>query len=427
MLREKVQRRVCKATFLLACVVPTLVVAILVCIRFHPQWRGSVMRQIGGAVGLRLSCDRLMTPRPGVTEVEGLTIADPATGNRIATCDRARWRRSNGEWVIAVRNLSVESAPLCGDALVTRLARHDRAIAQLTAASVVVLSPEGQATNWNGVRCELTTDSQAISSMRAWIDVEFDGVRPAAPPLATLSHDLHNGAPLTKLVIATGEGSLPCWMLVGAPMPREAACAASFCGDFAATYDGRRTIEESEGSAHGAVVFTGRNGDATHAAWRAARLDLNEARWDQGRVSRLHANVIASHGSLDRAFIRSLHQLGCRPHDSLIAAWNATPEGPIAFDTLAAELELDAAGLAIVGRCGETAFKQRGGAINFAVLQRDNVPLMLEPAHRPLPTVAIVQALWPDAPLDAPSIPAAQALVRRLPIAAATDTAEIVR
>ncbi|MGL4514897.1 MAG: hypothetical protein ACRCT8_17565 [Lacipirellulaceae bacterium] len=427
MLREKIQRRLCRTTFFLACVLPTLAVAILVGVRCHPQWRGTVMRQVSDAVGLRLECDRVTTPRPGVIEVEGLRIADPATGRRIARCDRARWVRSRGQWVVAVRELSVESTALCGAAIASRIAKHDGALATLQANSVLVTSPEGTCSCWRGLRCELSEQGPALVSLRAWVEDSFGAARPSATPLVSLSHDVTGAEPLAKLVVTTGEANVPCWLLAGAPMPVEAARGGAFSGVYEALCAANGTFSDCSGGATGAIDFAPRLDGAAGVSWRAARVDLRDARWEGGRLSRLHANANARQGALDRTVIVGLNQrLGCRPCASLYTAWNLDPERPVPFDDLACEVELTGAGLSVIGQCGEIIGKRRGGAIAHAVLARDDEPMLLEPAERSLPVMAIVRAMWPDDEVVAPATQGAQALARRLPLAA-TGGEEIVR
>lgn len=391
MLLEKTQRRLCRALFVLGCVLPTLAVAGLVVDRWSPAYEAEVLAAAGAAVDARLECDRLTTPRPGVVELHGVRLATPTTGQPLATCDKALAERTADGWRLLVDAARVADGPLAARWL-----------------QELVQGP---------LRVEARCRSLSINGAESLADVRFDlGGKPArrlkvAAEGASLVVS-HDGGRWSARGV-TGDWAIPSAWLPGDPLGFADAAASRFTGECRAVWSPSEPAPLCEAS--GALRLETIDLGGVSAERGAARLD--ELRWQGGRIERLAGRIDLRQGLLTREIAYGLHQaMGVTFFDEMYRRYHDPHyEAGTPFSQLACEVELDAEGLTLVAGCGEIDGQFRGGEVGHAIAEHEGVALLKEPLDRPLPPHTLVRA-W--RPLDAAELPASEAAIRaasRLP------------
>lgn len=96
-LSDKTRRPVCLAIFFLACVLPTLCVFAWGVSRSGPWHASNQAKRLGQRLGVEVSLEAVLHPRPGVVVYKNLELSNPETGATMLHCDRLRaeWTRSD--------------------------------------------------------------------------------------------------------------------------------------------------------------------------------------------------------------------------------------------------------------------------------------------------------------------------------------------
>lgn len=404
MLREKTQRRLFRTVFLVGCVLPTLALTAWSIARIHPSYGRFLLGWVGYSVGIDLECDTIRTPRPGEYEIEGLRVAHPETGERLAECNRLRVRHDGALWTFVA-----DRCEIAADVDRLPVLRGGDSGADLSGqvATLAAVDAMGEEVCvWRRVRCRVAgvSDETQQPYAEAWTEPKND----SEPTHITWVRDKKDD----RVVLTTGDTPLPLRLAPPGLLPQSIARGTTFSGELTI----ERQNAETAGHASGELQVTTLSGAL--ASWSNASVRLIDLAWTDGRIDRLQAHLEAREGSLNRLFVWGLYQmLKCHPEEALQRFWSSTSDDtPIPFDQLACDVELDATGLTIYGRCGDVGGERRSGAIAHAVLSKQGEPLLLEPTERQQPPTNLVRAVWPDASPAVPATAEAQDVARRLPI-----------
>lgn len=395
MLREKSQRRLFRALFVLGCVLPTLAVAGFAAQRLSPSFSRSLVERLGSQLGVRIDCMRLGTPRPGVYEMQAVAIRDSATDAPILKIDTARLAKHNGRWHLNAPDCSVADAAAAASLL-----------ARFNESGIPADTQLGRVRIGSG---------EVLRGVAITVGDADDGVRElslAADDGERVQARLDAGA--WQIDAITGDRGLPAAWLPNAPLPTSEGGTIRFVGSMRAEID--RPHEAVRGVAAGRFEASDLGLNGLHAR----RLEFAECdfRWTNQRIEHLTGRLTLSDGELSRRLVEGAATwLTLKPSDHLLSLYNE-PAEPLAwfpFTQLACEVELSAGGLVLVARNDRFNGENRSGLVAHATVEHEGRPLLGEPQAPALSAQRLVRAWFSDQTAELPASPEAIEMARCLP------------
>jgi hypothetical protein len=385
MLLEKTQRRLCRAVFVLGCVLPTLAVAGFATARLRPSYVGGVLAAVGERLRAEVDCDDLQTPRPGLYVVKGVRLADLASEEEFLTCDELRLDLGARPPRFAARNVAVRRP---ADAWLLQVLQSD-------------CSAEGQATR-------LVVGEACYEQVS--VELRHGSLKASGNGGANLTASIDEG--VCRVAFDSASQAVEADWLSYEPLNAVSSQSARFRGKAfcSVPVDGA----DAKGEAAGHFAFAGLSLAGLTASH--GTLAAEELRWAGPRVERLAGRLELREGQVTRPLIYGMCRwLTMEPFAALEARWADPATAEIPFTQLACEVELDAKGLTLVAGCGELDGETRGGAVSHAVLEHRGEPLLKQPQTRPLPVQRLVQAWRPDDVAELPATAEAIEMASRLP------------
>lgn len=417
---DRSRRHLAIAMFVLLCLVPTALVLAWGIARQLPWHVRREADRLSAALGLKVVLAGLRHVRPGTVYYQGLELFEPETGSRILHCAR----------VEAVRGTTTDAQGEGRDSVALTLVRPEIAADQLvqvgrvahrllvergarqgvefqwTAAEAIVRASDGLLvlSDLQGKTESHPGWSQAQASFRLAPSQQSE------PARIRLVRNRQVAPPATGFELDTGAAYLACPALAAAlPGIERLGPRSRFRGNLWA-YE---TPEGWAGQFQGAIVDVSLDGllaDRLPSTLSGlARIDLETARFRQGRLEEVKGSVAAGPGMASRWLIdAAVERLGLRGGVPTTASVSQ-----VRYEQLAAAFFLDARGLWLAGQCGAADCRA-------ILVDRYNV-LLGEPAAQPLPLAAVVQTL---APSNDPPVPLTRQtawLMRHLPLPEAKD------
>lgn len=407
------QRSVCRVLFLTLCVLPTLAVAGWTARRMLPGVLQSRLAVLVEPLGAELACEAMVTPRPGVIRLQGVTILDAELGLSIAQCDWLEARQTRGAVAVQAGVMRVKSERLIdlGRMIDRGMREEESAAITLRLDELQIASNSSGVSTWRHVHAVLPPADPQLGpelTLRGMLAGQSDETS------LVVTRNRQMEPPTTRVALATGKASIDADLLT--PMlPWESLNAgASFAGEITVTLGA-----ESQGDLSGrwSELNLAQSLSLPSQALQFVEspvVEIDQLRWDGERITSLKGQAAGGAGTIDRSAVYSANaKLQCAAGDTLVAEWQASPEGPIEFDRIALALELDATGVRLRGLLGTPA--------GNCMLARGDMPLLYGPQARRLPIASLLGFIAPaDAPLR-PTGSRVEAFARRLP--QSSDTA----
>lgn len=402
MLSASAQRIACRLLFLLLCVGPTLAVAGYTAARILPSWQTNQLASVSRQLGLRISCQRATTPCPGQIQLEDVTLAEPESGELVATINTLGITREGSRQVLQIGQLKVQ--PSATDTIYRELAellRSDWLSETHLFCEELILPNEAHSAAWQRVRGHVSAADEAGREFRIWTVAE-DGT-PDALKLSIV-RNRQVTPPATRIELQTGDQPLPI-SLIAELLPAP-SLTGHFTGNFSSTTAGSDTNGRLAGLCSGLPVqeLLATEGGGLLLN-QPANIVFNELAWKGEQIQSLQASVAAGSGEATAEWIYALNSmLQCRHTDHLLAEWHPPQQPPIAFDQLTLSLSLDGSG-----------FHLRGDE-SGSVLSRGGNSLLDQPLSESLPLTALLHFVAPQGEQLRPTGKRAEALARRLPL-----------
>lgn len=406
-LHQSVRRRLCRAIFCLACLLPTTTLLAWTLSRKLPGHVEQCEARLSELLGMDARIERVAYPQPGVCLYEGLELADPETRQPVARC---RWLEL--AWsgrVLTVRPATVEIDSQRADRLVRLLMRRLQrelparaATVRLLPTSVTLSGPHDRQT-YDDAEC-LIESTEAGDS--ATLRFRLAGVDMSEAATVVVARR-HGTQARTRVSLDTAGAALPVslfavWFDFENFLGRDAR------------FRGSLWIDEDDGGRRGDLTGVLTDVDLEslvsarfpHVLSGRAVVEIDRARIEQGRLVEAAGLLRAERGVLGRSLIeaavKSLHCLPAREPAE-------TDARPINYRQLLVRFVVDADGL----RLGGLTTGPDAGTIVRDDRER---PLLGEPARQPLPLVAMVRALVPPSQTQVPATQETAALVPWLPL-----------
>ncbi|TWT85619.1 hypothetical protein Pla123a_04260 [Posidoniimonas polymericola] len=419
MLHQSTKRRLCRALFLLACLLPTFAVTGVIAWRLRPDYSHKQLADLAAGLGVRVECGQCYTPRPGERRFADLRVLHPETGALIATLDTLRCAGTD-EGVVGVAGvLTIEVGKLAdaGRVLCDSLRGVTAGVASITFAEVrcgnQLLAADAR----------LTSESP-VADRRVWSLAEeaADGRR------FQLVRNRQLDPPTTRLTLETGAAPLAWGRLAGlTPLPAALGPAATFAGKL--TLDLEANHGQLQGGFNGVdlAAFTPpESGLHTHVPARLYGVDLA---WQAGRFERLDLCVEAAAGEAAWPFADlARYQLRCVLTGPMLTAveenirLQAYPNTPLAFDALAFRLRLDGAGCRVLGLLSPSA-----GFDQNCVMQRQGQTMLVADGEHAQPLDALLPLVQTPGVGSPYACPRAVELLAKLPTQDPTNAPALQR
>ncbi len=409
-LHDSTRRLLCLVVFLGLGLAPTLWTARWCLGRNHPALAANEAQRLSLSLGLRVGLTRFEYLRPDAVAYYGLQLADPETGRPLARCEslrctRATSRDAAGQSVESL-HLVAKQCDLEADGL-TELGRLVQRLLQsrtawssphgrLEATAVSVRSPAAsvQLRDVQGQMGTLPSGGQAEIVFR------LPGTTEVEPVRIRLGRNRQMNPPATGFELSTGGTAIACRTLaLGLPLFARFGAQSRWSG----TLWANQMSEDWQGELTGRLLDLDLAGlfsqGFPHKLSGTANLDIQVARFRQGRLEEAAGVVLAGPGVISR----SLLDAAVTRLTLLRGATPAVPSDLVPYRELAAGFLLDARGLALRGRGG-------------AILVDNQGPLLGDPATQSLPLASVLQLLVPESDVSIPASRQAERLMQWLPL-----------
>jgi len=413
-LHDRTRRLLCVAAFVLLGIAPTVAVAVWSVVRHWPGRVAAEAESLGRRLGLNVRLAGLTHVRPGVVRYQGLQLSDPETGRRLLSCPavECQWTRKTGPAgrdslalaLTAVQpEIQADALPELG-CLAQRFMQAQTGWAEpdarLDAGDVTLRLREGAIAlrQVQGLVATLPGGVQAEVSFR------MTGQGAGEPLRIRLGRNRQMTPPATGVEFSTG-GAAVAMSTLALVLPDVSVLGpdARFQGSIWA----HRLPDGWQGELSGQLLDVElglllRDG-FPHKLSGPARLDVNVARFRQGRVEEAAAVLPGGPGLVSRSLLdAAVERLG-------LARGNppATANDLVPYEQLAVAIVINRQGLALRGQCPgaeRTILADRYGA------------LLGDPLSPSLPSAALVHLLLPASDLVVPASRQSERLIRLLPV-----------
>ena len=414
-MRFETRLLVCRAGFVVFCLLPTMVVGAWIIWRSSApaafdkaQWE----RELTTYLGLVAEIGQIECPRPGLTRLGGLRLLEPDTGIIVAEVHQVDVTETAGGWQIAPAQLFIDGNQL---ALVSRTIDERILRLPITAASgwqaihvsiephdgLIRLSGSDQTLQQLGGEVELLSNSARFE-----LSFGFPSAAHAAG-LVRLSaiRDRTESRGRTLWHLNTNGAAIPCHLL--ASLTPDLAALGRDC-----QFTGVAQLCRSQGETAGLVVGTLTQVDLdalvseqfSHVLSGLAKVRIDKGLIERSKLVELRGEVEAQSGAISRSLVTAA--IG---HLGLVAS----PESGqgtaaiIPFRRLAMSFHLSGKSLALAGGADPVT----GGAL----LANAAGPILTAPADHSIAAVNLLRTLLPENEYQVPATRQTAGLVQLLP------------
>jgi len=412
-LHDKTRRLICVALFIGLCVFPTVIVGAWCVARQLPGRVEAEASRLESLLGLNVMLDDFSNPTPGVSLYRGVELSDPESGRTVARC-----RTLEASWVEGpdqqggsrpVLILSASQPEIEGDSfeqisrLVDRLLRGNT-----TAADLSVRFSAAEAT------FRADADSQTLTEVEGGIEpspggtqaevaFRLAGVEMSEPARIRVARNRQSNPPRTGFELYTADAEFHCGTLsIGIPMLEPLGSRSRFRGYIWASM----TDSGWEGQVTGRLLDVPLGSLVSdhfpHKLSGESEINIQAARFSQGRLREATGNISAGPGIVSRSLIQAAVE-----RLTLTAGVDtAKLRDLISYQQLSADFQIDVSGLRLAGRC------QPSGAI---LVDRQR-PLLGSSSSGPQPVVSLLRTLVPANEVQVPATEKTDWLMRHLPV-----------
>jgi len=349
-MHESTRRRLCRAAFGLACVLPTAL-ALLWC-----YWQGQPARvaeaeaQLTALTGLSARVGSVSRPRPGVVRLSDVQLNEPESGALVARCDKLEFR--------SYRNLvkaSLFRARIDADRLAALWPAIDRRMQRWQAdwPAVAVQCDEIEVRSTHGqlklraADCDLAGLRRTPDEVQAWAAFQIAEVDNAGKVTLWARRKKQASRPSTRFEVVSSEAWLPAWLLANGCAPlAQVHPEARLRGKFAAVQNANGWDAEVDGfEMQGRDLHRALSGRLPSFGVWPLRVRIDHAKLREGRIERAEGSVRGGSGTVSLQTLAQVEgALGLQLKTRVAA-------GALPFDEMHAGFRLDHEGLHLDGHC----------------------------------------------------------------------------
>ena len=395
-LSQRDQRWLCRVIFLLAGVLPALVVIIFTGYWLMPGRASRVSAWLEGQLETAVSIRQAAAPQPFMLRIDRLELRDQESGHVFAIASQLQIDRRAGRLRVVAEEVLLDwNQREATMRWLKRWVRRDRpqkfALRARRAAAVEIPLDTAR----DGAEPPLVVLKQPVLALASRFDgtqiagrvITLDASSEAGGPLHwRLERNRQTTPPSSRIEFETGAQPIPLGMLAGA-MPLAGRCgrAATFAGNCRLRFDQRAVAGEATGTLQQIDCNELLGPESPHKLNATATLQWHRLQWNRGRIVRGEGRLSAASGTIGHSLVDAARtRLAFRP------AGAATSDGevPLTFDQLAMKFSLSATGLTIWGDCQPTTTVPAG-----SVVVGNNRVLVAQPPYVDIPLSWLVAAL----------------------------------
>ncbi len=398
-LHETTQRRVCRVMFVILCIVPTLLTLVGIAYCNRPWRQADWQRTLAQKFHVRAVLDDITLPRPGVTELTNLLLADLRTNSPLGSINKLNFQRNHSRLTLHADHLTVEAQhlPDLVMAVSTWLATDELGPLDFQADHLTITGPSLHAVELNRltIRSE-ATDSQ---SQRFQLKALDDAGK-------TIQLALESEQGVLGCIVDAQQVPLPAW-LVGKLVPGVRGCGnATFHGKISATSENQLVHGKLRGKFEQVDLQSWIGNNGPHRLQGRAQFDLSQLDWSGDRIEIAQGSIKAGQGASSFSLLLNARDIcGCVTGPTWESLKPDTEQELVAFDQMALSFQMNSTGLAVAGLCKEGALMTVG-----------ETPLLFAPSQA-RPVGELVQLLdFRRQPGWLPATRKAHALAGKLPL-----------
>lgn len=413
-MHNRTRRVLCRIGFFTLCVVPTLFVAGLICIVRSPVYlayqKSALERSLSDGLGLVVSIDKIKHPVRGVTELEGVELADPESGDRIALARRIETGRNGEELVLLASQSEIQGEKIrhLWEVLQDRVLRSHRSSelrAQLVAGEVTIRrADDAETTMLTGVRCRLVPTAEGPHALIEFRDVAHQADEPAQ---LHVTRNRQMSPPATRWKLQTGSTSFSCAMLADhVDILANLGDEATFQGSVEMTSTGRGWEGEIAGRFRQVDLDQLVTNRYSHQLSGVAEIGFQRATFAEGKLLDAIGDVTCEGGVVSWSLLDQARESLGLLADARLRSTVVDSLWP--YRQLKFGFSLSAEGFDITGHCNSVG--------EGVVMADDNGPLLADDPQRIAQVVALVRTLASKNGEQVPATPEAHQLLDVLPI-----------
>ncbi|NOZ41109.1 MAG: hypothetical protein GXP24_12920 [Planctomycetes bacterium] len=348
-LHETTQRRVCRVTFIVLCVVPTLLTLVGIAYCNRPWRQADWQRTLAQKFHVRAVLDNIKRPSPGVIELTSLQLADLRTNNPLGSIDKLSFHRQNSRLTFHANHLTLKAGqlPALVTAVSTWLATGELVPLDFHADRLTIMDSSLQTLELSELSISsATTDSQG---QRFELKALNDAGEQIQLVLESEQGGLHFEADAQQV-------PLPAW-LVGKLVPGISGCGdATFHGKISATSDGQNTRGNLQGKFEQVDLQTWIGNDGPHRLQGVAQLKLKQLDWTDDRIETAQGSIKAGRGACSFSLLHNARDIsGCATGPTWETLSRESKDKLVPFGQLSLSFQLNSTGFAVAGLCKEGA------------------------------------------------------------------------
>jgi hypothetical protein len=352
-MHESTRRRLCRAAFGLACVLPTAL-ALLWC-----YWQGQPARvaeaesQLTALTGLSARVGSVSRPRPGVVRLSDVQLNEPESGALVARCDKLELRsyRNLAKASLVGARIDADRLAALWPAIDRRMQRWqtDWPAVAVQCNEIEVRSAHGQL-KLRAADCDLAGLRRTPDEVQAWAAFQVAEVDNAGKVTLWARRKKQASRPSTRFEVVSGEAWLPAWLLANGCAPlAQVHPEARLRGKFAAVQNASGWDAEVEGlEMQGRDLHRALSGRLPSFGVWPLRVRIDHAKLREGRIERAEGSVRGGKSEVSLETLSWIEgALGLQLHTRAIS-------GTLPFDEMYAGFRLDHEGVHLDGHCQQS-------------------------------------------------------------------------
>ncbi len=413
-MHDRTRRFFCRIGFLALCVLPTLLVTGWICVVRSPIYlayqKAAFERSLSDGLGLIVSIDKIKYPVRGVTELEGVELADPETGDPVARVRRIETGRNGDELVLLVSQPEIHGQKIwhLWEVLHDRVLRGHRSSelrAQIVASELTIHRADDEgASTLAGVRCRLVPTAEGP---HATIEFREADRQTAEPVQLQATRNRQVSPPATRWTLHTGSAAFPCALLADrVDILASLGDEAMFQGSVEMTCTGRGWEGEITGCFRQVDLDRVVTNRYDHKLSGMAEVAFRRVSFSNGKLVDATGEMTCEGGFVSWSLLDQARESLGLLADARVRSVVADSLWP--YRQLKFGFSLNAEGIDIVGHCDSVG--------EGVVMADDEGPLLADDPQRIAQVVALVRTLASRNGEQVPATPEAYQLLHVLPI-----------
>jgi len=354
-LHETTQRRVCRVTFLVLCVVPTLLTLVGIAYCNRPWRENDWQRALRQKLHVRVSLDDISSPRPGLTVLKNVRLGDLRTDRTLGVVNELCFHRKDSRLLLHAEHLAIEAEhlPAFSAALSTWLATDVLVPLDFQADELTITNTSMQTLQLENLVA--TGDKGDAGTHRYRLQAQQGG--------EILQILLDNQGGRLHGSLDTRRASLPAW-LIGSLVPGFAGCGeARFSGEVIVENENHDLHGELRGEFEGVNLQQWIGVGSRHHIQGVCEVQLQALTWSRAGITKAQGKISSGSGAASYSLYQALASpklFQCTPGPGWKTLGPTSPEELIFFDQLAVSFQVTSAGILLAGKCPDGALMTAG-------------------------------------------------------------------